>query len=180
MYKITFKGMSSEPLFVEDAKGKVVMDTWIADKKARMVLGNTAFFTGDIKQITKIEKTEAELAPSVTSQETEYLEFRKKMLSLPIEKRAGILRIPKMIWASHTKQEMADDVKEQIKARQLTYFTENPKCIYANPKVYKDLITKYQPIAQLEDYKPIQNIVPKAMLRIIEELVRTDLQYSVR
>jgi len=179
MYKIIFKGMISEPLFIDDVKGKVVMETWVADKKAKMVIGNTAFFTGDIKQVTKLEKSEAETAPQVASHvEKEYTEFRKKMLALPIEQRAGIIRIPKMIWASHTKQEMPEEVKKKIKEQQLVYFTENPKCIYANPKVYRDLIAKHLPLAVTENMSPIQNVLPKAMLRIAEELIRTDLQYS--
>lgn len=181
MYKIIFKGVGIEPMFVDDNKGKIVMESWVGDKKARMVLGNTAFFTGDIKQITKLEKSEAEVAAQTPNLvEQQYLEFRQKMLGLSIEKRATIMRIAKMIWNSHTKAEMPDDLKEQIKARQLTYFTENPNCIYANPKVYKDLIPKFLPLAHLDDFKPIQNVVPKLTLKMVEQLVQTDLQYSIR
>jgi len=181
MYKIIFKGMGNEPLFIDDTKGKVVMETWVADKKAKMVIGNTAFYTGDIKQITKVEKSEAEAAPQINTQvEKEYTEFRKKMLALPIEQRAGIIRIPKMIWASHTKLEMPEEVKQKIKERQLAYFTENPNCIYANPKVYRDLIAKHLPQASVENMSPIQNVIPKAMLRLAEEMIRTDLMYSVK
>ena len=182
MYKIIFKGMGTEPFFVEDdAKGKIIMDSWVEDKKARMVFKNTAFFTGDIKQIIKIEKSEAEIAatkPNVI--ENDYLDFRSKMLSLPIEKRAGILRLAKMIWNSHTKSEMPDDLKEQIRSRQLAYFTENPNCIYANPKVYKSLIPKYLPIKQIDVFKPVQNILPTLTLKMVESLVQTDLQYSIK
>ena len=181
MYKILFKGKDMEPLLVDDTKGQIVWDSWIANDKARMVLGKIAFFTGDIKQIVKIEKSEAEVASTLPNTvELEYLEFRKKMLGLSIEKRSGILRIAKMIWNSHTKAEMPEELKQQIKEKQLAYFTENPTCIYANPKVYKPLIPKYLHLAKLDDFNPIQNVIPAMTLKMVEQLIQTDLQYSVR
>lgn len=182
MYKIIFKGVGIEPIFVEDDnKGKIIMDSWVEDKKARMVFKNTAFFTGDIKQIIKIEKSEAEVASSLPNAvETEYLDFRKKMLGLSIDARASIMRIPKIIWKAHTDSEMPDEVKQKIKERQLAYFTENPKCIYANPKVYRDLIPNRAMRSQIEDMKPIQNVFGASALRFIENMIQTDLIYSAR
>lgn len=181
MYKIIFKGMGIEPIFTDDIKGKIVMDSWIEDKKARMVMGSVAFFTGDIKQIIKIEKTEAEAASEKPNLlEKDYQDFRDKMLTLSIEKRANILRLAKMVWKSHTTAEMTDEIKEKIIARQREYFVENPKCIYANPKVYRDLIPKYAHLRELDSFKPIQNIIPVMTLRMVENLVQTDLLYSTR
>lgn len=182
MYKIIFKGVGIEPIFVEDdVKGQIIMDSWVNDKKARMVFKNTAFFTGDIKQIVKLEKSEAELSKGMPdSIEKEYLEFRSKMLSLPIEKRANILRLVKMIWAAHTELPLTDEIKEKIIERQLAYFKENPKCIYANPKVYRDLIPRFIDKKQIESLNPIQNTIPALTLRLVETLVQTDLRYSLR
>lgn len=181
MYKITFKGMAGEPMFVDDVKGGIIMDSWVNDKKARMVVGKTAFYTGDIKQIVKIEKSEAEVAKTLPNTiDRDYQNFRNKMLALSVEKRAGILRIAKMIWNAHTKAPLTDEIKAQIVERQLTYLTENPKCIYANPKVYRDLIPKYGNLAQIDSFNPIQNILPKMTLRMVENLIQTDLQYSAR
>lgn len=182
MYKIIFKGVGIDPIFVEDdSKGKIIMDSWVEDKKTRMVFKNTAFFTGDIKQIIKLEKSAAEMSKGMPDNvENEYLDFRKKMLSLSLESRASIMRIPKLVWSAHSESVMPDEVKEQIKERQLAYFTENPNCIYANPKIYRDLIPPRAMRSQVEDMKPIQNVFGASALRFIENMIQTDLVYSAK
>lgn len=180
MYKLIFKGRDIDPIFIDDEKGKQVWQAWVDNKQARMVLGNTAFYSGDIKQITKVVKTEAETARVVDKEEKQYLDFREKMLSLSLEKRANIMRIANMVWKSHTKDEMPENIKAEIKARQLAYFKENPKCIYANPKIYKDLIPKLKMQREIDNTKPIGNLVATSMMRLLENIVQTDLQYSIK
>jgi len=181
MYKILFKGTGTEPLFVDDEKGEKIWTAWLDNKTARIVAKNFAFNSADIKNISKVEKTEAEMAPHVASGiEQDYLEFRKKMLSLSIEKRANILRIPKMIWGAVSKDVMPESLKATIIERQTAYFTANPKCIYTNPKVYRDLMPKYLPQKNIDAFKPFQNVLAANTLRLIECLVQTDLTYSAR
>ena len=181
MYKINFKGMNSEPLFIDDEKGEKIQAAWIDNKTARIVAKNFAFNTADIKNITKVEKTAAETAPEIAKGvEEEYLTYRKNMLSLSIEKRAGILRIPKMIWLSVSKEEMPEALKAKIVEKQLAYFTEHPNCIYTNPKVYRDLMPTFIGKKQIDVFKPFSNLMPTNTLRMVEGLIQTDLTYSVR
>ena len=70
------------------------------------------------------------------------------------------------------------DVLDQVKELQFAYFTENPNCIYANPKVYKHLIPKQE--AKQKDWTPIKSVIPKRILALVEDAVRTDLQYAAR
>jgi len=177
MYKIVFKGRDVEPLLVEDTNGQKIWDIWLTTKNPqKIVVQNQAFVTSDIKSINKIEKTAAELAP--VRGDTEYIDFRKKMLALPLEKRASILRFAKMIWTSHKPSEMPELVKEQIKAAQLEYFKENPNCIYANPKVYRHLIAPHVARRSKNSMQHISNSIPETCLKIIEAAISTDLQYS--
>ena len=179
MYKITFKGKDIEPVFVEDEKGKQVWDIWLQNKTARIVVNNSAFSTSDIKNISLMEKTRAEIyKPETTQQNADYDSFRKKMLSLSIEQRAQILRIPKLVWESSTNEIMTDEVKEKIKARQLAYFKENPNCIYTNPHAYQDLIPRNNFAPSFDGVKKISNLVGASMLGLISNAIATDLQYA--
>lgn len=184
MYKITIRGQ--EPVFVEDKQGKLLWECWTEVDGApklstKVVVGNVAFYASDIRSINKVVKSEAELAPNRNNvADAEYLEFRQKMLALTVEQRANIMRIPNMIWKSCTKAEMPEHVKTEIKARQLAYLKENPKCMYANPKVYRELIENPHFRRNIENMSPIQNIIPSAFMRLIENLIQTDLQYSIR
>lgn len=177
MIKITFRG-KEEPIFVDDVKGQRVWDEWLAGNKARIVVDNMAFIVSDIKNIVKVEKTQAELAQKPTRQEDEYMAFRRKMLALSLESRAEIIRIAKLIWSSHTKKEMPDDIKNEIKKRQLAYFKQHPNCIYANPTIYRDLIPEKGFDRGIDELEPIQNIVTTSLLRMIQNNIQTDLIYA--
>jgi hypothetical protein len=176
MYKIIFKGRDIEPIFLEDDKGKIVWDTWTSDINTRIVSGNHAFYTGDIKFINKVAKSESESAKDPVKQSQEYSEFRRKMLSLTIKQRAEILRIPKMVWASHTLEPMPEEIKEQIKSIQLEYLTENPNCIYCNPIKYQHLIPKPIPsIVSKDKMKCIKDVTPVSMMGFISNIIQADL-----
>ncbi len=180
MYKLTFKGKDIEPIFLDDEKGKAVMDAYLGNKSVRLVANNQAFNTSDIKTIHLVEKTRSEMyARDTSNPNREYDEFRKKMLSLSFEQRANILRLPKIVWQASTDQEMTDDVKEKIKARQLTYFQEHPKCIYANPHCYQDLVPKRNGEVIRDGVKNINQIVGASMLRFVENAIATDLELSL-
>lgn len=180
MFRITIRGQ--DPIFLEDGPGSDLFKKWSNDEKLPMKItaGNIAFFTADIRNIARIQKGAAELAPKTDTQEAEYQAFRRKMLDLTIEQRANIMRIANMVWASHTKDEMGEDTKKEIKARQLAYFKENPNCMYANPKIYRDLMPKPRYTQNIESLTPLSNILPTSMMRMIENVIQTDLQYSAR
>jgi len=181
MYKLVFKGSGIDPIFLEDEKGKVIMDAYLNNKSMRLIANNQAFNTSDIKTIHLVEKSRSEkYARNTSSEEQEYAEFRKKMLSLPIEKRANILRIPKLVWSSNTDTEMTDEVKKKIIERQLAYFKENPNCIYTNPTVYKDLIPQKREVPVRDGVKSINSIIGASMLRFIGNAIATDLQYALK
>lgn len=179
MYQIKFKGRDTEPLYVDDKMGASLLEKWQADKlPQRMVHQGTAFLGGDIKSITKVIRTEAEKAPTHKSADQEYLAFRRNMLSLSVEKRAEILRIPKLIYQAHTGREMPEETKQLVKARQLTYFQEHPGCIYANPATYRDLIPQRQTPPKKDKMTPAHELVPGSILHFIEEAIRTDLKFA--
>lgn len=182
MYKLTFKGRDAEPIFLEDEKGKVILDLYLNNKSSRLIANNQAFNTGDIKSIFLVEKSRSEtFSQNTINQELEYDVFRKKMLSLSLESRSKILRIPKIVWQANTQDEMTNDIKEEIIKRQFKYFTEHPNCIYSNPACYRDLIPK--PISVFlgkDKAKHINQIVGGSMMRFIEDAVRTDLQLSLK
>lgn len=180
MYKIKLKGRD-EPIIIKDDTGKMLRERWIENKlPARLVTENMAFLSTDIKSIEKIQRTEAEAPRDNSQNDAEYLAFRKKMLDLPIEARANIMRIPNLIWAAHTRKVMPEDVKEEIKARQLKYLAENPNCMYANPKVYRDLIPKAVTHLTIDEMNPIQNVVAAATLRLVQNIIQNDLLDSSR
>jgi hypothetical protein len=179
MYKLIFKGTGIDPMFLDDEKGKVILESYLSNKSIRIMAAGQAFSTSDVKAIFKVERSNSEMAKPATSQENEYLEFRKKMLNLTIEKRAEILRIPKMIWQSISGEDMTEEVKQEIKKRQLAYFKENPNCIYANPKIYRDIM----PLAREDNFKrdqmkKIKGLIAPSLMRFIENAIQTDLQYS--
>lgn len=182
MYKISIRGQ--EPIFVEDEMGVRLWNMWMeqGDEKmpTKVAVKGVAFYSSDIRGITKIQKTEAELSTYTQVDDGEYDTYRNNMLSLPIERRAQIMRIPNLIWKSHTKQEMPDETKQLIKERQLAYFKENPKCIYANPKCYRDLMPRPIELHKLENLNPVQNMLPTSTLRLVERMIQTDLEYSAR
>lgn len=183
MYKIIFKGKDLEPLTVDDQNGKRVWDIWLTNKATKLVLQNTAFNTTDIKTISKMAKTKAEKSSFDAHQakvNAEYHNFRTKMLSLPIEQRAKMLRIAKMVHQALTGTELPDDIKPQVEERQLAYFREHPKCVYANPSCYRDLIAVDEKRKKDGNFNPASNTVGRSALRMIEEIIRTDLQYSAR
>jgi len=177
MYKLVLKGKEMEPIFLEDEKGKVVLEAYLQNKSVRLVANNQAFNTGDIKTIFLVEKSRAEkYSRNTTKQENEYSDFRKKMLALTLEQRSQIMRIPKMVWSSHTTESMPEDIKEKIKSIQLQYFTENPNCMYCNPIKYEHLIPKPRPsILSKDKMKSVGDLTPVSMLGFISNIIQRDL-----
>ena len=182
MYKVIFKGRDIEPLFLNEDKGKIVLEAYLANKPIRMVANNQAFSVSDIKNVALVEKSQSEqFAQKSTQQDADYDKFRRNMLSLPIEKRAAILRFPKIVWSANTQDEMPADVKEKIKERQLAYFTEHPKCIYANPACYRDLIPKSVEKGSKEgEFVKMSSVVGAGMMRFIENAISTDLELALK
>jgi hypothetical protein len=180
MYKLIFRGKDIDPLYLEDEKGKVLLDAYLQNKSVRLMAGGQAFSTSDIKSIFQIQKSKAETYQKPVEQENQYLEFRKKMLSLTLEQRSGILRFPKMIWKSITTDEMPQSIKDEIKKRQKSYFEENQNCIYANPKVYRDLMPLPHMVKKPDGMKSVQELLPLSMLRFIENAVHTDIIYATK
>lgn len=179
MYKLTFKGKDSEPLFLDDEKGKAVLDAYLQNKSVRLVANNQAFNTGDIKSIFLVEKNRSEIyAPSTQNKELEYNTFRKKMLTLSLEERSKILRFAKIVWEATTDEPITETAKEKIRARQLEYFEKHPNCIYANPACYRDLIPVRRETLVRDGVKHINQIVGASMLRFIENAISTDLELA--
>jgi hypothetical protein len=180
MYKITFKGRDIEPIFLEDEKGKVVLNAYLENKTLRLVADNQVFNTGDIKFIRLVDKGRSETnCRDTTKQSTDYDCFRSKMLSLSPEQRANILRFPKLVWKSCCGEEMPEQVKDEIRDRQLKYFIQNPNCIYANPAIYRDLIPKRLPRADKKGIQSVGEMVGLSMMRVIENAIITDWQLSL-
>lgn len=179
MYKIIRKG-NHEPLFLADDVGQVLFKKWAAneDLPPRLTVDNTVFLTADIKAIEKLGKTEAERAPDNKQSEREYWEFRKKMLALPIETRATFMRIPNIVWVSLTNEPMPNEIKTEIVKRQVEYFKENPKCMYASPKIYLDLMPKPKPQRPSETLNPIQNILPTTAVDMVARIIQADVRDS--
>jgi hypothetical protein len=180
MYKIIRKG-KEEVLFIDDVNGANLLKKWSNDEHlpARLVIGKTAFLTSDIKAIEQVELTPAEKAPQHKKEDKAYTSFREKMLSLSLEERANIMRIPNMIWQSHWgNKKMTDEVKSEIKKRQLEYFKQNPKCVFANPKIYQDLIGQPRIEYGTGDFTPLNSQLPTAVLNIVQNIIQTDLTLS--
>lgn len=178
MYRLIRKG-KEEDLMLDDIQGHALFTKWSTGEHlpARVTLNGVAFLSSDIKAIEYVKKTAAEMtkAPS----DHEYLTFREKMLDLPIEKRADILRIAKVVWQAHAgKTPMPDEVKKEIQKRQLAYFKENPKCIFANPKIYQELIptVKYEPTHT--GAVSMHNALPAVIMGIVAANIQTDLNLS--
>lgn len=123
---------------------------------------------------------EAEKAREQEKEKLEYREFRKKMLSLSLEERSRFLRFAKLIWQANCDLEMPEDIKKEIVARQLTYFTQNPACIYANPAIYRDLIPQRRETPTRSGFTPISGIVGAGMLQIIANAIALDLRIAAR
>ena len=180
MYKITIKGKDAEPIFLED--GEDILKRWTENKlPARLLIKDMAINSSDIRTIQKIQKTEAENANNFDRNgEIEYVNFRRKMLSLSVDERGNIMRIPNMIWKAHGNGEMPQNVKDEIKLRQITYFTENPNCIFANPKIYRDLIPARRVEKQKDQLNTVTTYIHISMLHLIENIIKTDLVYSAK
>lgn len=181
MYKIIFKTRDTEPLTVSDEKGKRVWELWLDDKRTRIVINDFAFNTVDIKSIRKGEETKAKENHVPKKVMDDYDDFRKKMLSLSLEARSAIMRIPNMVWGSHTQKVMPDEVKVKIQEIQLNYFKENPNCIFTNPSQYQDLIEKkVLSFTQKDSFDSISDVIPVSMLNFVGNIIATDLQYAQR
>lgn len=183
MYKIVFKGRDIEPILLSPEKGKSIFDQWVAGKlPARLVLKGSAVMSSDIKIIQNMDEWDTKKKPTQdhSADEREYLEFRRDMLNLPIEKRAQILRIPKLVWKAQHKTELPQDVAEKIKERQLEYFKENPNCIFANPSAYRDLVGERQIPKKDSQLNPLGNFMNVSVLKLVENVIRTDRIYSKR
>lgn len=139
--------------------------------------GSVIFQTKDIKNITKSEPRKASEPEKPNAAEQEYLDFRRKMQTLSPDKRARILRFPKLIYRAHTGQELPEELKPQIIARQYAYFKDHPNCIYANPKVYAELIPT-TPRRESDDSVQPKELMAVAMLRVVAEAIQTDLVYA--
>lgn len=178
MYKITRKG-KGEPLFVNDVEGRSLFEAWSQEKTipARLVIDGLAFMSSDIKAIEYVP-LRVETKQEEIDHDKEYQSFRTKMLSLSIEQRAEIMRIPDLIWMACTDEPMPPKVRAEIKAAQLAYLTENPNCLYANPKVYRHLIPAPKTYRVTENMTSIKNVLPAATLRLVENIIHTDLVYA--
>ena len=123
---------------------------------------------------------EAEKAKEQEKEKQEYREFRKKVLSLSLEERSKTILFATLIWNANSDKEMPEDIKKEIIARQLTYFTQNPACIYANPAIYRDLIPQRRETPTRSGFAPISGIVGAGMMQIIANAIALDLRIAAR
>lgn len=179
-YKITFKGRDIEPVFTE--QDETFIDQWIDGQlPVRMEINNLAFYSADIKAITSVNDAPSETQEeSHLNEEREYRDFRMKMLTLSLDGRANIMRIPNMVWQAHGNRNMPDDVKEKIKERQRAYFEEHPKCIFANPKVYRDLVPQNLDNPRKDELRLMKPYLSVGVMKLVENIIQTDLRYAER
>lgn len=186
MYKLIVR--NQEPIFIQDESGERLLKMWLNQGQegvemlpARISFKGIGFYSADIRAINKVAPSEAEVGKTQNVQDDrEYQEYRRKILSLSLEERAEIMRVPNLVWSSQTKQEMPEDIIAEIKKRQLAYFQENPNCMYCNPKVYKNLIPKPYLELPIENMQRLSNVLYASTLRLIQNMIEADLKDSVR
>lgn len=179
MYKIFIR--NQEPIFIEH--GEEIMKMWEENRlPARMVIRNMAFMCADIRSITKIEEErKVVMSKDELNSQKDYNKYRSSILAMSLEERAKRMTFANMLWNAYrleSKQEMPEEVQQQIIERQLKYFQENPKRIHANPICYKDLVEWTIPGQKDDKFNHISKSLPRSIMRFIAEAVRTDGLYA--
>lgn len=178
MYKITVR--NQEPFFVENESGQRLMKMWLGEEgyppmPARVVVRGVAFHSSDIRSIAEVEERATAAAPAPRD-DRDFYDERRRILSLSLEDRAQMMRIPNLVWVSQTGLPVPPELVERVADRQLAYFRyENEHCAYANPSVYKDLVPKARANPLSGDMQPISNVLPAAGLRLIQNIIQADL-----
>ena len=184
MFKVLIR--NREPLLIPENAGETLKQCWLGTPgfpplQTRVEIAGVAIYSRDIVSIEKVDHEPAKGSENHNQQsEREYLEYRRKRLQLTLEERAEIMSIPNLVWSAHTQEVMSEEVVAEIKTRQLAYFKDNPNCMYANPKIYRDLIPPFRAEYANGDMQPQSNVLPTALLRLIENIIGNDLRDSLK
>lgn len=163
MYAIYLKSRK-EPVVVEDRIGQRVKERWAAFKQGIEKKGDIVQLDEVSFEVSSIKVIEGKYVPDTTDNDMEVrrntgvdmmreegAKFTKHWLQqveLPARQKALNLMLPQMMWYSHTG---SNDIPEEIAAGivilQEIFFEENPRCIYANPICYKDLMPQKKNVA---------------------------------
>lgn len=187
MYRITFKG-NSQPILIEDKRAIALledMEKGIAQNFLR--IDNRGFDTRSIKAIEPAtdemrddagEREKREHDKIFSKISSDFEREHKRLVSLPLNERARIMRLPNIVWAALVPGKlMPPEVEEQIITAQGTYFVQHPNMAYASPTVYRRIIETHMPT---DAVAPITRIAAQSILKFADSLLWEDLQLARR
>ncbi len=151
-----------------------------ANPKTPLNVAGTVVELGDIRYAIPDEERDRVLKSEATKESNDkYLEevgkeYRNEMIrviKLPIQEKAKIVTLPKLMYQAYTGSVNApQEFLDEVMARQLDYFKEHPTHAFANPTCYKDLL-KVAEDRQTPDRANYINTCRTALVRIVQRTI---------
>lgn len=145
-YKILFKGQIPEE-FVEDSRGERLAEDWQANRLVGKInINDNVYDASSIKAVVKgfrnpdREQKNEEYMKEIVGIRRESEEYFASKQKLPPEVRSQDTGLAEVLYVASTGKQMPEEVKEQVRARQLAFFKEHDYFAEAKPTCYRDLI----------------------------------------
>ena len=105
----------------------------------------------------------------VKNYDNEYKKYRHQKLSLTTEQRGKNLSMFELLWWGATgKKEIPQNIADKAEITQKEFFAENPKRIYCDPILFKDLIPGRGELT----------IWQRGVFDVVERCVGIDMRYA--
>lgn len=179
MYAIFIRGRR-EPLTCDDYFGRQLKDQWQKGfaENALLEIEEATFPARTIVRIESNWITERSQEGEREANTAYYADLAHKhrvFLSLERQKSkeelSKNLSLPDLVFYAATGHKVPKELVEEVQARQLAYFKDNPEEIYASPLCYKDLIKTPADIISKEESLPIPWAIRTHAMNMVERVI---------
>lgn len=170
MYEIMIKGKIN-PIVVSFSSGQSIKQDWEKYKQGgENAVFETNDFSGTMSDIRYFCKKSPHQSQKINYQDykEEYKKERNITLSQSPERRAKNLGLFKIIYYAFTGCNPSEDILQKATEIQKDFFTKNPKRMFPNPIIFKDIVKKNYTSQGMETHSRL------SALRLVENTVITE------
>lgn len=154
-----------EPVEVDKAIAEKISQAFNNKDIPETSVISTSQWTGRKSQIRSVRITNDYVAPSTGDTFIEDTrKYRNGVLSKPVEYRANSLNFFEMLyWGFTGKLEIGEEIKKKAYEIQLQFFKQNPRRLYPDPYLFKEIIGG--------------GVCNKYILDVVERSIRADRSF---
>lgn len=174
-YILTRKNNKEYVLGFEDAE--LIKPKWLAyvnDKINTLItVSDDTFSVNEIKSLEKTSRTTDQKLKSgndvVAQSNEDYRNARKEFAQMPVAKKIATKKsYIDLMWQTYTGEKVPEEIKNEVKTRMIEFYKNNPKRMFPDHTVFKDLLERAD-----KKPKPIG-------FDVIKSIIATDVYYANR